>query len=78
MGRYFEEFVVGEKLVTEKHTMTEDDIMNFAELSGDDNRIHTSSGLFCRRLLFQRGYFFMNGIGFLGFQSKSFNIARAL
>ena len=41
MGKYFEEFVVGEKVVTEKHTMTEDDIMTFAKLSGDDNRIHT-------------------------------------
>ena len=41
MGKYFEEFVVGEKIVTEKHTMTEDDIMDFARLSGDDNRIHT-------------------------------------
>ena len=41
MGRYFEEFVVGEKITTEKHTMTEADIMDFARLSGDDNRIHT-------------------------------------
>ena len=41
MGLYFEEFFVGQKIVTEKHTMTEDDIMTFAKLSGDDNRIHT-------------------------------------
>ena len=41
MGLYFEEFRVGQKIVTEKRTITENDIMAFAELSGDDNRIHT-------------------------------------
>src|SRR4026208_561606 len=41
MGLYFEEFFVGQKLHTQKRTMTEDDIMTFARLSGDDNRIHT-------------------------------------
>ena len=41
MGRYFEEFSVGEKLVTGKRTITENDIMTFAKLSGDVNRIHT-------------------------------------
>jgi len=41
MGLYFEEFVVGQKTVTEKRTITEADIMEFARLTGDDNRIHT-------------------------------------
>ncbi len=41
MGKYFEEFQVGEKIITEKRTITEADIMEFARLSGDDNRIHT-------------------------------------
>lgn len=41
MGFYFEEFTIGQTIVTEKRTVTEDDIMKFAELSGDDNRIHT-------------------------------------
>lgn len=41
MGLYFEEFSVGQKVVTEKRTVTEDDIMSFARVSGDDNRIHT-------------------------------------
>ena len=40
MGLYFEEFTVGQKMVTEKRVITEDDIMQFAKLSGDDNRIH--------------------------------------
>jgi acyl dehydratase len=41
MGLYFEEFSVGQKVITEKRTVTEDDIMTFAKVSGDDNRIHT-------------------------------------
>jgi 3-hydroxybutyryl-CoA dehydratase len=41
MGLYFEEFSVGQKVVTEKRTITENDIMSFAALSGDNNRIHT-------------------------------------
>ena len=41
MGLYFEEFIVGQKTVTEKRTITETDIMEFARISGDDNRIHT-------------------------------------
>jgi acyl dehydratase len=41
MGLYFEEFRVGQKVVTEKRTVMEEDIMMFARVSGDDNRIHT-------------------------------------
>jgi 3-hydroxybutyryl-CoA dehydratase len=41
MGLYFEEFSVGQKVVTEKRNITENDIMSFAALSGDNNRIHT-------------------------------------
>jgi 3-hydroxybutyryl-CoA dehydratase len=41
MGLYFEDFFVGQSLDTQKRTITEDDIMTFARLSGDDNRIHT-------------------------------------
>ena len=41
MGLYFEEFNVGQKMVTEKRTIAERDIMTFAALTGDDNRIHT-------------------------------------
>ncbi len=40
MGLYFEDFFVGQKLDTQKRTISEDDIMTFARLSGDDNRIH--------------------------------------
>lgn len=41
MGMYFEDFSLEQKMVTQKRTITEDDIMTFAKLSGDDNRIHT-------------------------------------
>lgn len=41
MGLYFEEFSVGQKMLTGTRTITENDIMTFAALSGDDNRIHT-------------------------------------
>lgn len=41
MGLYFEDFFVGQKLDTRERTISEEDIMAFARLSGDDNRIHT-------------------------------------
>ena len=41
MGLYFEEFTVGQALDTAKRTISGDDILQFAELTGDDNRIHT-------------------------------------
>ncbi len=43
MGRYFEEFKVGEIITTGKRTVTEGDIMTFANLTGDTNRIHTDA-----------------------------------
>lgn len=43
MGMYFEEFSVGKKIVTSERTVTSDDIMKFADLTGDNNRIHTDA-----------------------------------
>ena len=43
MGFYFEEFSVGQKIVTKTRTISEADIMDFARISGDDNRIHTDA-----------------------------------
>ncbi|MFN8636102.1 MAG: MaoC/PaaZ C-terminal domain-containing protein [Chloroflexota bacterium] len=40
-GRYFEDFAVGEVLVTSRRTITEADIVSFAGLSGDFNPLHT-------------------------------------
>jgi acyl dehydratase len=55
MGMYFEEFKVGEKITTGSRKISGADIMQFAELTGDDNRIHTDeefsrSGPFGKRV----------------------------
>ena len=42
-GLHFEEFEVGGKMETIGRTITEADIVNFAGLSGDFNRIHTDA-----------------------------------
>jgi acyl dehydratase len=41
-GRYFEDFEVGQEIVTPARTITSTDIVNFACLSGDFNEIHTN------------------------------------
>jgi acyl dehydratase len=41
-GRYFEDFEIGEELVTPARTVTQTDIVNFACLSGDFNEVHTN------------------------------------
>jgi acyl dehydratase len=40
-GLYFEEFNVGQKILTGNRTVSEKDILTFADLTGDNNRIHT-------------------------------------
>lgn len=40
MGRYYEEFEIGQTFVTEKRTISNADILAFAELSGDRNKLH--------------------------------------
>ena len=42
-GRYFEDFEIGLALLTVGRTITEADVVNFAGLSGDFNRIHTDA-----------------------------------
>jgi len=42
-GRFFEEFEVGEELVTAGRTITEADVVGFAGISGDFNQIHTDA-----------------------------------
>lgn len=39
-GRYFEDFEVGQTIVTAGRTVTESDVVRFAGLSGDFNQIH--------------------------------------
>ncbi|MFH1479687.1 MAG: MaoC/PaaZ C-terminal domain-containing protein [Pseudomonadota bacterium] len=43
IGRFLEEFTIGEELVTPSRTMTEADIVMFAGLSGDYSPHHTDA-----------------------------------
>jgi acyl dehydratase len=43
MGRYFEDFQVGQRFTTPARTVTEADLVNFAGVSGDYNPIHTDA-----------------------------------
>lgn len=40
---YFEDFYVGQTFVTKARTITEADVVNFAALSWDHNRLHTDA-----------------------------------
>lgn len=40
-GRYFEEFELGDTMVTQEHVVTEEEIVAFARLTGDNNPLHT-------------------------------------
>ena len=42
-GRYFEDFALGDTVVSAGRTITEADIVNFAGLSGDYTQIHTNA-----------------------------------
>jgi 3-hydroxybutyryl-CoA dehydratase len=42
-GMWFEEFEVGQQVITPGRTITEGDIVAFAGLSGDYNQIHTNA-----------------------------------
>ena len=42
-GMYFEEFTVGQTIVTPARTVTEHDVVGFAGLSGDFNQMHVDA-----------------------------------
>lgn len=42
-GMYFDEFQVGQRIITAGRTVTEADIVNFAGISGDYNQIHVDA-----------------------------------
>jgi len=42
-GMYFEEFELGQEIITPARTITESDIVNFAGVSGDFNALHTDA-----------------------------------
>ncbi|HEX6981256.1 MAG TPA: phenylacetic acid degradation bifunctional protein PaaZ [Balneolaceae bacterium] len=61
--QYFEELEVGEALITEKHTVTEEDIEKFADLSGDKFYAHTDPDAASRSLfgeIVAHGYFVLS------------------
>ena len=41
-GRYFEDFEIGQEIVSPARTITSTDIVNFACLTGDFNEVHTN------------------------------------
>src|SRR5215510_4194656 len=45
MGKFYEDFEVGETATTAGRTITETDIVNFAGITGDWNEIHTNAEL---------------------------------
>jgi len=42
-GFYFEEFTVGQEIITTGRTITESDVVGFAGMSGDYNQLHTDA-----------------------------------
>ncbi len=40
-GKYFEEFEIGEEVISPARTITEADVVMFAALTGDFNQLHT-------------------------------------
>jgi acyl dehydratase len=53
-GMFFEEFQVGQQIVTAGRTITEADIVHYAGLSGDYNQIHTDAEFASRSVFGQR------------------------
>jgi len=54
MGKYFEDFEVGEESMSAGRTVTETDIVNFAGITGDWNELHTNKELAERGMFGQR------------------------
>lgn len=51
MGKYFEEFAVGDEFTTPSRTITEAHIVSFANLSGDFNPLHVDEE-FAKKTMF--------------------------
>lgn len=53
-GMYFEDFEIGQKMVSRGRTITEAEIANFAGVSGDFNPMHTDAGYMKDHMLGRR------------------------
>ncbi len=53
-GMWFNEFEVGQQIITTGRTITESDIVSFAGISGDYNQIHTNAEFAGKTLFGQR------------------------
>lgn len=42
-GKYFQEFEIGQEIITAGRTITESDLVQFANLTGDTNPMHTDA-----------------------------------
>jgi acyl dehydratase len=42
-GKYFEDFVLGERVTTGERTISEADVLAFADLTGDHSRLHVDA-----------------------------------
>ena len=54
IGKYFEEYVVGESMTTRGRTITEADIVQFGSLTGDFNPMHFDVEYMKNHMLGQR------------------------
>lgn len=54
IGKYFEEYVVGESMTTRGRTITEADIVQFGSLTGDFNPMHFDAEYMKNHMLGQR------------------------
>lgn len=63
-GLFFEEFIIGEKLITRGRTITESDLVQFAALTGDFNPMHTDAEYSKNSFMGQRVAHGMLGISY--------------
>ena len=61
-GMWFEEFEVGQQIITPGRTITEADIVSFAGVSGDYNQIHTNAEFAAKTPFGQRIAFGLLGL----------------
>ncbi len=54
LGKFFEEFEVGQKMISRGRTITESDIMQFGTLTGDFNPMHFDAAYMQDHMLGQR------------------------